>query len=232
MFTPLSPSAAVSCASAPGRSGIGTWITATPERTCGLAARVSRAALAAANARSTSAARPLADQVAHPGQAGHVQVDGLGDRRAVRQQDVAPQRRVRRGEPRQVAEAAGRQQQDLRLVRLLVPPRGPSETVDATCGRWLTNPTSRSCRAGSIRTGRAPIARDPGLEPVHAAGVGRRVGVSTQTMSSTTEAEAWSGPERSDPPMGWPPTNRGERPRRRPRRHLADDDAPSRFRRR
>ena len=52
MFTPLSPSAAVSCARAPGRSGIGTWITATPERTCGFAARVRRAAFAAAGSLS------------------------------------------------------------------------------------------------------------------------------------------------------------------------------------
>src|SRR5712691_7398580 len=34
-------------------------------------------------------------------------------------------------------------------------------------------------------------------------------GVNTHTMSSTTDADAWSGPDRSEPPIGWPPTNLG-----------------------
>ena len=37
-------------------------------------------------------------------------------------------------------------------------------------------------------------------------------GVIAQTMPSTTEADAWSGPDRSLPPIGWPGTNRGTSP--------------------
>ena len=51
MLTPPSPRTAVSSASAPGRSGIWTWSTATPARTCGLAARRSRARLALVEGR-------------------------------------------------------------------------------------------------------------------------------------------------------------------------------------
>src|SRR5581483_8318628 len=59
-----------------------------------------------------------------------------------------------------------------------------------------------------IRTGRAPIAPIQLSRRAVAASSVIVPGASTHTMSSRTDAEAQSGPERSDPPIGWPPTNR------------------------
>ena len=84
----------------------------------------------------------------------------------------------------------------------------PIKAVDATCGRWLTNATNRSWRAGDIRTGRPPIRAIHASSAATASGSASSSGVSTHTMPSTTDAEACSGPDRSDPPIGCPPTKR------------------------
>ena len=57
MFTPASLRVAVIWARAPGSSGISTVKIATPARTCGLAARPTRAAFAPANEVSRSPRR-------------------------------------------------------------------------------------------------------------------------------------------------------------------------------
>ena len=84
--------------------------------------------------------------------------------------------------------------------------------VEATCGRWLTMATSRSWRNGSITTGLAPTFSAHAETRAVAASPVAGEGVRTHTIPSRTEGEAQSGPERSEPPMGWPPTNRSLSP--------------------
>ena len=80
--------------------------------------------------------------------------------------------------------------------------------VEATCGRWLTNATSRSCRSGASVIGLAPTDRTNEATRSTADGSVAEVGARTQTIPSTTNADACSGPDRSEPPIGWPGTKR------------------------
>ena len=100
----------------------------------------------------------------------------------------------------------------------------PIKAVDATCGRWLTNATKRSWRAGDIRTGRPPIRAIHASSVATASGSASSSGVSTHTMPSTTDAEACSGPDRSDPPIGCRRRSAGRR--RRPGPQLRGPRAP------
>ncbi len=80
--------------------------------------------------------------------------------------------------------------------------------VEATWGRWLTMATSRSWWNASITIGLAPTFSTHAERRAVAASSVPGEGVSTHTIPSSTEGDAQSGPDRSEPPMGCPPTNR------------------------
>ena len=144
-----------------------------------------------------------------------------GDRPAGPRTDRSPPRSRRGSTSRIWLQSAGFD--DARRVRSRNPPAAssrmsgssassvaarPISAVDATCGRWLTNATSRSCRSGDMRMGRPPIRSTHASSDATARASAPPWGVRTHTMPSTSDADACSGPERSEPPMGWPPTNR------------------------
>src|SRR5262245_49739392 len=208
MFTPASLIAAVTSASTPGRSGTGTCITATPAFTWGLAASESRASFACSNARSTSAAsresisvlsrvrrstyRSIARTIASP----------LASRMSLHRCGLEAASRVRSRNPPAASSSISGSPASSAAAR-------PISDVEATCGRWLTMATSRSWRSASIGTGRAPtFSTQPDRRATDASGTFGS-GVSTQTTPSSAEADAWPGPERSEPPIGCPPTYRG-----------------------
>ena len=108
-------------------------------------------AFAASNVASTPRrARPSSGHRAAPAPALDVEVDA--PRRPARGCEQVSLHRagLRRGQPGEVTEPAGGQER----TPVRPPPRcaaRPIRAVEATCGRWLTNATSRSCRSGSIR---------------------------------------------------------------------------------
>ena len=112
MLTPPSPSTAVIRARAPGSSGISTCQTATPERTVGFAARPSRALLGRARRSPRRAAASASAIWSRSGCSRARRTDRSPRRpgRDWRSRIVAPQRGLRRGQPREVAEPARGQQ--------------------------------------------------------------------------------------------------------------------------
>ena len=178
---------------------ISTCQTAIPARTVGFAARASRARLAASNVSSTPAAGRRRSW--HGGLPGaDEQIDRLGDRSRFGEQDLAPQRRVRRGQARKVAEPARGQQEES------APP--PPRCAAGPSGPWRRPAADGSRRhepvvpsGPSRRAGRRADPSTRGSATV-AAGSVSGTGVRTQTIPSTTEAEACSGPARSVPPIG------------------------------
>ena len=154
MLTPTSPSAAVSSASAPGRSGTGTWSTATPDahlrlrgqREPGplrlgerlLDARGSR--LAATMSRRPSSRREyrsIASAIA----------SRLATRISLHRRGFEAASRVRSRNPPAASSRISGSPASSVAAR-------PMRAVEATCGRWLTIATSRSCRSASMRIGR------------------------------------------------------------------------------
>src|SRR3954465_609252 len=208
MLTPPSPRTAVIRARAPGSSGISPCQTATPERTLGFGARPSRACLAASNVDSTpgasaSAIRSRSDSSRCTNRSiADATSSRLATRISLHSDGCEAARRVRSRNPPAASNSASASPASRSAAV-------PMSVVEATCGRWLTNATSRSCRSGSIATGRAPTASAHAKSVDAAAGAVSGAGAAAQTIPSRTDAEACSGPDRSPPPIGWPGTKRG-----------------------
>ena len=113
---PASPSASASCATIPGRLGTATRSSLTGPPARSASSRRWRSARAPSIQRSSRAGSPARRSSRTSCERGEVGVQLALERLAVRQEDVAPQRRVRARHARRVAEARAGRRQALRLV--------------------------------------------------------------------------------------------------------------------
>ena len=118
--------------------------------------------------------------------------------------DLLPQRRVAAGDPGHVADALARR---ARGASAGASASWPATSTASRCGRWEVRATAWSCSSGLIvhRDG----AADPGqlLDQRHRVGPWPARPASPPTGGRrTARAVAASGPDRSLPAIGWPPT--------------------------
>ena len=83
----------------------------------------------------------------------------------------------------------------------------PATSAAIRCGRWEVRATARSCSSGASATSTPPHSAHQRADQRHrAAASDGACGVTAQGRPSNRVAEAASGPERSEPAIGWLPT--------------------------
>ena len=230
MFTPSRPASVVTSASTPGRSGTGTR-SSTSSSAAGPDGQVAPGRRARSSTASSASRRRRRRAAPDLSSAPQVVVERGDDRVAVGDADVGPDAGVPGGDAGHVAEAAGREPQQDRVL-LAVRRRDVHERRRRELRHVAHHRDERVVVLGRDLDDLGARARRPGRgRSWNASGSVRSVGVSTQVAPANRSTSAPSSPSCSEPAIGCPPTKRGAASGRAAST-AADDRRPSPSRRR